>query len=495
MQSVHKCNHLSSFVHRGVALAALAGLAAGPLLAQQAPAPAEQTAPTVQPVPAPIAMPTLLAKQSAELARLLADVGYAHGLRHDGAAGPRLESSEAIVRAALDYARAVRSGRLDQSDFQQDWGLRPEAFDPLPGFADAVKRDRITAWMRTLPPPYAGYDGLQKGLATYRAIEAKGGWPILAAGPDLSVGATGARVTALRKRLAVEDPEVATTGATFDAELKEAVLRAQRRYGLRPTGTISTQTLAALNVPAGDRVRQIMANMERWRWLPAEMPAKRIQVNIAAAVLTVFEGDEAIASMKAVTGRPGNETPMLHSRIHSVVLNPPWNVPTSIATKELFPKGAAYLARNNYEVIGTGPGRRLQQQPGPKSALGLYKFDFQNPYAVYLHDTPAQAAFSGYGRLESHGCVRLEKPAELAELLFRNDQNWQPDQIKAVLATGKTERARLQPQDQVSVYLLYWTAFASGNGQMNFRADPYNWDKTLASKIENRSAATAVASR
>jgi murein L,D-transpeptidase YcbB/YkuD len=199
--------------------------------------------------------------------------------------------------------------------------------------------------------------------------------------------------------------------------------------------------------------------------------------------------------MKAVTGRPGNETPMLQSKIHSIVLNPPWNVPAGIAAKELFPKGAAYLARNNYKIIGTGASRRIQQQPGPKSALGLYKFDFANPYAVYLHDTPAQARFSSFDRLDSHGCVRLEKPGPLAQLLLRNDPAWQPEQIQEALATGKTQRVQLQPQDQVHVYLLYWTAFASANGQMNFRGDPYGWDKTLAAKIERRSAITAVAAR
>ncbi|MDV3456945.1 L,D-transpeptidase family protein [Sphingomonas sp. HF-S4] len=452
----------------------------------------------VQPLPpvAPVVPPpTISAAQAAQLTQLLADAGFAQGLRHDGAAAPQMGGNEAVVRAALDYARAVHSGRLDTSDFQADWGLRPAAYDPIPAFADAVKRDRIAAWFRSLPPPYAGYDGLQKGLANYRKIEAAGGWSTLPAGPDLAVGSTGARVTALRKRLAVEDSDVATTGATFDAELKEAVVRAQRRYGLNPTGLVSTQTLAALNVPAGDRVRQIMANMERWRWLPAELPAKRIQVNIAAAVLTVFEGDAPIASMKAVTGRPGNETPMLQSRIHSIVLNPPWNVPAGIAAKELFPKGAAYLAANNYKIIGTGAGRRIQQQPGPKSALGLYKFDFDNPYAVYLHDTPAQAKFASFNRLDSHGCVRLEKPGPLAELLLRNDPAWQPDAIEAAKDKGKTLRVQLQPQDQVHVYLLYWTAFASANGQMNFRGDPYGWDKTLAAKIERRSAITAVAAR
>lgn len=486
-----------SLARSGTGLIVGWGLMAAPALAQQvAPQPVPNV-PVAQgvPVPAPvqpIPLPTLSPSQVEQLATMLGEASFAQGLRHEGSLPPAPQGNDALVRAALDYARAVHTGRLDASDFQADWGLRPQPYDPLPAFVDAVKRDRLAQWIRALPPPYAGYDGLQQGLETYRRIEAGGGWAALAAGPDLAIGATGARVTALRKRLSVEDSEVVATGTKFDAELQAAVQRAQRRYGLNPTGVVSTQTLAALNVPAADRVRQIMANMERWRWLPAQLPAKRIQVNIAAAVMTVFEGDAAIFSMKAVTGRPGNETPMLQSRIHSIVLNPPWNVPTSIATKELFPKGAAYLARNNYKIIGTGAGRRLQQQPGPNSALGLYKFDFQNPYAVYLHDTPSQSTFSRFSRLESHGCVRLEKPDELARLLLRDDPAWQPEQIDAALAKGKTLRVPLREQDQVSVYLLYWTAFAGANGQMNFRADPYGWDKTLAAKIERRSALTAA---
>jgi murein L,D-transpeptidase YcbB/YkuD len=481
----------------GAAIAVGIGLAAAPGNAQQVTPQPVPTVPLVQsvPVPAPvqpIPLPTLSASQAEQLSKMLADAAFAQGLRHDGSMPPAPQGNDALVRAALDYARAVHSGRLDTSDFQEDWGLRPQPYDPLPAFADAVKRDRIAQWIRALPPPWAGYDGLQKGLETYRKIEADGGWAPLSAGPDLGLGATGARVAALRKRLAFEDPEVVATGSKFDSELQAAVQRAQRRYGLNPTGVVSTQTLAALNVTARDRVRQIMANMERWRWLPAQLPAKRIQVNIAAAVMTVFEGDAAIFSMKAVTGRPGNETPMLQSMIHSIVLNPPWNVPTSIATKELFPKGTAYLARNNYKIIGTGAGRRLQQQPGPNSALGLYKFDFQNPYAVYLHDTPSQSTFSRFSRLESHGCVRLEKPDELARLLLRDDPQWQPEQIDAALAKGKTLRVPLRPEDQVAVYLLYWTAYAGADGQMNFRADPYGWDKTLAAKIERRSALTAA---
>jgi murein L,D-transpeptidase YcbB/YkuD len=283
-----------------------------------------------------------------------------------------------------------------------------------------------------------------------------------------------------------------TKGDKYDADTVAAVQRAQRRYGLNPTGSVGAQTRASLNVPAADRVRQIMANMERWRWLPQELPKNRIQVNIAAAVLTVFDGDAPIASMKAVTGAPnGHETPMLQSRIHSIVLNPPWNVPAGIAAKELFPKGPAYLAAHGFKVIGEGASKRLQQQPG-QSALGSYKFDFDNPYAVYLHDTPSQATFNSFDRLASHGCVRLEKPAALARLLLRNDTTWTPDAIAATVAKKQTVRVQLKPEDQVSVYLLYWTAYASGNGTMNFRDDPYSWDKTLAARVEKRSAIKAA---
>ncbi len=462
--------------------------------------PASQVAPAataaqntpVAPV-APLApLPQLSSEQARLLTTLIEEGRIAHGLRHDvAAARVKARDNDSLVRAALDYARAVRTGRLATADFEEDWGMRPAAYDPLPDFTSALAANRLDRWARNLPPPYSGYDGLQKGLANYRVIEAAGGWPTIPAGPDLTMGATGARVKALRARLAVEDSGVARAGDTFDAELKAAVIRAQNRYGLRPTGTVAAQTLAALNISAPDRVAQIMANMERWRWLPKELDKNRIQVNIAAALVTVFEGDQPIMSMRGVTGRPGDETPMLQSAIHSVVINPPWNVPTGIAQRELWPKGPGYLKANGFRVIGEGPSKRLQQAAGPQSALGRFKFDFDNKYAVYLHDTPAQAKFASYDRLASHGCVRLEKPADLAELLLRNDPKWNDATIQAAVATGKTQRVQL-PQ-QVTVYLLYWTGFASGNGTMNFRADPYSWDGELAAKIEKRSQIQAAA--
>ena len=443
---------------------------------------------------AAVPLPVLSDKQAAALAALLARDAVAQGLTDTPMVVP--QDQDGLVRAALDHARAVHSGRLAESDFQRDWAMRPVAWDPLPGFRDAVARDRLAAWVRELPPPYAGYDALAAGLARYRAIAAAGGWSPVAAGPDLVFGATGPRVAALRARLAIEDPQVAGTGNRFDAALLESLRRAQRRYGLNPTGTLGVQTVAALAVPVEARIRQIKANMERWRWLPPELERNRVQVNIAAAVLTLFDGDQPVMSMKAVTGRPGDETPMLTSSIHSIVLNPPWNVPAGIATRELWPKEKAspgYLARNGFRVIDNGDGTKRLQQASERSALGKYKFDFANPFAVYLHDTPAQAGFARFDRLASHGCVRLEKPGELADRLLSGTPEWPAETVDATVAAGKTVRAKLA--DPVAVYLLYWTAFASQTGVVGFRDDPYRWDGTLAAKIAARSAAATLAAR
>lgn len=459
--------------------------ATAPANAQVAEPPASPTLPPpVEPtvnVPAPIPLPTVSPVQAAFLTTWLQG-GADHGLTADAANVATAPTGEALVRAALDRARALRAGRIDTADFLEVWALRPAFYDPLPGFAAAVAADRLPQWASTLTPRYAGYEGLRRGLVAYEAIRDAGGWGKLTAKSDAA---------SIRARLAVEDK-----GVTPAMKQVEALQRAQRRYGLNPTGLLDARTLAELNVPIGDRIDTIMANLERWRWMPRDLPVNRVQVNIAAAQLTVFDGDAPIASMRAVTGSPTNQTPMLSSAIHSIVLNPPWNVPSSIAKRELWPKGRAALAREGYKIVGTPEtGERIVQPAGPNSALGRLKFDFDNPFAVYLHDTPSRAKFSSFDRLASHGCVRLEKPLPLAELMLKDDPQW-AGQVQAAIDTEKTQRVQL-PQ-KVAVYLLYWTAFASANGTMNFRADPYGWDKLLAGKIEaatKRATALQVASK
>ncbi|MGF7146489.1 murein L,D-transpeptidase YcbB/YkuD [Sphingomonas zeicaulis] len=476
---------------RLIVLPALLAALPLPLAAQTSP-PTLQYETLPAPLPTPVAPQPALPPAAQPLPRLsdaqadflrdwLAE-GAEQGLTSGTMAKPASLKGDALARAALDRASALHRGRIDTADFLQVWALRPEAYDPLPAFAAAVKDDRLRQWANGLTPRYAGYEGLRKGLANYEKIRDEGGWKaITAKSADADV----------RARLRVEDSTV-----TDSEPLTAAVQRAQRRYGLEPTGQLGPRTVTALNVPVGDRIAAIMANMERWRWLPRELPVNRVQVNIAAAVLTVFEGDQPVTSMRAVTGSPGNETPMLVSNIHSIVVNPPWNVPSSIAKRELWPKGRAALAAQGYKIVKTpGGGERIVQPAGPNSALGRLKFDFDNPFAVYLHDTPSRAKFSSYDRLASHGCVRLEKPVPLAELMVQDDPALN-GQVQTLIDTGKTQRVQLPKQ--VAVYLLYWTAFAGGNGQMNFRDDPYGWDKLLASKIDastRRAQAVVTASK
>ena len=406
------------------------------------------------------------------------------------------QSGEAqLIARTLDYARNVHSGRLPSAAFLDDWGLKPRPYDPGPDFVSAAQQDQLKTWLDGLPPPYTGYEGLRQGLETYRQIAARGGWRPISAGPALAPGASSPRVLEVRARLAAEDPSVqASGGEAYDDALADAVKRAQRRYGLGDDGVVSGDTLKALNVSVDERIGQILANMERWRWLPAELPTDRIQVNVAAAILTVFHSDTPVLSMRAVTGRPGDETPMLTSKVQSIVLNPPWNVPSTIATRELWPKERAhpgYLASHSFVVIHDGDGVRLQQKAGDASALGRIKFDFPNNYGVYLHDTPSHGLFSHTGRLASHGCVRLQRPRDLALLVMQGDPVWTPDAIDAAIAGGKTVRAPL-PQP-ISVYLLYWTAYMGPDGMMNFRDDPYGWDEELMTRLRTADSAGQTA--
>jgi murein L,D-transpeptidase YcbB/YkuD len=463
--------------------------------AAPAPAPARAYNDPAYVVPTDPLNAPLRADQISLLRRAL-DAAPGHGLKTSDYLSPgldqqlasrepaqRAEGQRLLVSGMLRYAQAVRAGRLGRNNYSRDWSLRPAAYNASAAYLEALRRNQLAQWIDHLPPPYAGYEALQTGLATYQQIAAAGGWPTIPAGPALREGVLDTRVPLLRVRLAAEDPSVPGVGdARLDASITEGVRRAQRRFGMEPTGIADRATLNQLNVPVQERIGQITANMERWRWMPEVMPADRIQVNIAAAVLTVFRNDVPTMSMRAVTGKPSDPTPILSSVVHSVVLNPPWNVPASIAAKELYPKGAEYLARNNFINIPTGDGGyRLQQKAGPNSALGRIKLDFDNPYAVYLHDTPTRSTFANSMRLASHGCVRLERALDLTRALLEGDPIWTPAAIDQTLAAGQTVRVPLSRP--VSVYLLYWTAYLGPDGQMNFRADPYGWDRELLRRL------------
>lgn len=385
-----------------------------------------------------------------------------------------------LQRAMIAYAKAQHGLRLAGADTPDDWSIKPDAYDAQADFGFALSQDRLAQWVANLPPPFERYRALRTALGQYRTIAARGGWPTIAAGRSLKPGMTDPRVVQLRQRLAAENPpgSIETTSPVYDPQLAAIVAAAQTRYGLDADGVVGPGVLRALNVPVETRMGQIAANMERWRWMPRAWPATRVEVNIAGAHLDVYDQNRPIMDMKVVVGAPDKKTPMLRSEIHTVVLNPPWNVPTSIASRELAPKGAAYLARNGFTWVSNGAGgARLQQKPGPGNSLGRIKFDFNNSFGVYLHDTNAKAAFERDARSISHGCVRVERPEELANLLLGANDGWSPEKTSEALADTDTVRAPLG--QKIPVMLLYWTVFTTPEGGVNFRNDIYGWDAAL----------------
>ena len=385
-----------------------------------------------------------------------------------------------LVQSVLAYARALHGQAIPAKSFDPAWGMKPPAYDAEADLRQALAAGKLEDWLEALAPNSGQYQGLRAGYASYGKVVAAGGWQPLEGSGDLKPGAVGPQVAALRARLAMEDAAAAQAGVgdRFDAALAQAVIRAQGRYGLHPTGVVDADTRAALNVPAVARMAQIRANMERLRWMPRGTGPDRIEVNTAAGLVDVYRGGQNVLHMLAASGKPGDESPILASAVERVVLNPTWNVPEGIAQEELLPKGPDYLARQGFEQ---GEGGRLVQQPGPENALGQVKFLFDNRYSVYLHDTPAKAAFAREQRAVSHGCVRLARALDLAQLLLSTEPGWSAERINQVLASGETTDVKLSRP--VPVVLLYQTAFSAG-GAIAFRQDVYGWDAEVLRRLD-----------
>jgi murein L,D-transpeptidase YcbB/YkuD len=384
-----------------------------------------------------------------------------------------------LAAEAIAYAGALHGFAIPKSAMDPNWGLRPAAYDAEAEFRAALAQNRLEPWLAALPPQDAGYQALRSGYQVYLKIAASGGWPAVPEGGALKPGSRGPRVAALRQRLGFEAPAVARAApdAPYDAALVQAVSDFQARHGLHVTGAVDAPTLAALNVPAIARAAQVRANLERRRWSPRNPPATRIEVNSAGQTFQLYLEGQPAMHMLVAAGRPGDETPILASKIQTVVLNPTWNVPDGIADEELRPKGAAYLQAHDFiEQDG-----RLVQQPGPDNALGRVKFLFPNRYSVYLHDTPAKSAFDLAQRSVSHGCVRLEKALDLAKLLLGRFDGWPPDRVDQVLAGHDTENIDLK--QPVPVYLQYFTAWPEGD-QLAFRDDIYGWDQETLKALD-----------
>lgn len=407
-----------------------------------------------------------------------------------------------------DFGRDLSQGQVVPSGLD-DTHVQPNGPGPLNLIDGAEAAEDIGPYLEQLAPRSPEYARLKTKLATYRAIASLGGWPSIAAGPTLKPGMTDVRVPVLRRQLSITgdfagDPEAG--GSQYDQQLVAAVQAFQSRHGLSDDGVIGPATLAALQVPVETRIRQMEINLERRRWMPQDLGDRYVFVNIADAYLKVVEdiGDreKTILGARVVVGKPFTRTPVFSHEMSYVEINPSWGVPTSIANKEFLPKlkqdPGALLAQNirmfageteidPYSVDWAGLSRmpyQLRQDPGPTNALGRLKFMFPNKYDIYIHDTPSKNLFESDSRFFSYGCIRVQDPERLAELLLAK-QGWTLDRIKAQIATGEKKVVNLKTK--VPVHITYLTAWVNKDGTVHFRNDVYDRDPQLAAALSKGS--------
>ncbi len=386
--------------------------------------------------------------------------------------------------AALGYARVLSEGRIRPETVEDLWEMQKNRVDLPVGLNDALAQARLIEWFEGLAPTDIGYSNLSAGYVRYRRMIRDGrSWPVFRAGPTIEPGTSDARIPVLIERLVAEGDLSAPDGARLAAmgnfygpELEEAVKGFQVRHGLGADGRIGTGTQRSLSASAEDRARQIALNLERRRWLARDLAPERIEVNTAAAIMVYWKDGKPVHSNRVVCGSPANQTPSLEKQFASVVANPPWYVPASIARNEILPKGPGYLASQNmYISNGT-----VIQRAGPTAALGYVKFELRDSYAIFLHDTPSKAAFNLAMRQRSHGCVRVQGAVEFARLLLSPDPALLA-QFDAAQDTRETKR--IQTGREITVRLLYWTAFVDGQGRVAFREDVYGRDGKLAEAL------------
>jgi len=325
------------------------------------------------------------------------------------------------------------------------------------------------------------YGNLKKNLQLYLDIVKTGGWPTIPTAKAIKKGETMASIPAIKKRLQLtQDMMGNDSSSVFTDTLELAVKKFQKRHGYKQDGIITATLIKDMNVPARQRLMEILLNMDRMRWLPQKPTGNLIIVNLPEFMLHVYDGNKPVFDMVVVVGKVGNNTMMFNGDLNQIYFSPYWNVPQSIIKNEINPAVARnpnYLANKNMERIGGG----IRQKPGPGNALGKVKFIFPNSFNMYFHDTPSKSLFGQDKRAFSHGCIRLSEPQKMAEWLLRNQPEW--TQEKIVSAMNQTTEKGVKLKDSVPVFIIYYTSWVDNDGALNFRDDVYQPDNDLIKKM------------
>ena len=422
-----------------------------------------------------------------------------------------------LTEAFLTYGSHLLDGRVNPEKIEASWYPNRYEVDLVLLLQAALESNTVEESLRILIPEDQRYTRMRQALRRYRDIAARGGWDSVLDGPKIKKGDSGARIQALRARLITEGylvPGLSKSREIFDDQLEQAISKYQDNHGLKVDGIVGRDTIASLNISVEERVRQMELNMERLRWLPKDLGKRYVLINIPNYQLEVVENGKPVMIMRAVVGKPSDPSPVLSSEITYLVLNPSWYVPSSIATSEILKElrtDPTYLAKNDIKVYKVADGTRqeinpdivnwtqvseknfnyrFRQRPGSKNVLGRVKFIFPNPFDVYLHDTSSPELFAKFVRSFSHGCMRVEKPIELAEFLMRDDAEWTRENILS--AIDKRSEKTVWLPEPIPVNVVYLTAWVDENGSIQFRNDIYGLDKVLNEALNQRDKALSI---
>lgn len=416
-----------------------------------------------------------------------------------------------LTLAWFNYASGLSSGIIHPDELNIIWEVLPEQPDLVSYLEKAITRRNIHNSFDDLKPDHDQYDLLLEAYNSLTELRDRGGWPLPGIFDTLKEGDTDTNVVNIKKYLLatgdlnISDDEYVTSPA-YDAELVKAVKRFQYRHGLQADGIAGEGTLQQMNVPLDYRINQVRMNIDRIRWLPDDFGRHHIRINIPDFSLLHNHNGEIIQEMKVVVGKNENYTPVLEDTLHSVIFNPTWNIPNSIATTEVLPgllEDSTYMERNNYSVLRDSYTSTdtidykshdwsevsrdsfpyfVVQHPGPANSLGKVQFMLQNQYSIFLHDTPADNLFNIEQRDFSHGCIRLERPAELAVMLLKNQMP--ADTILKYVSENEKKVVRLE--EKIPVHILYITAWIDEEEFLHFRDDIYDFDKQAMAVLESR---------
>ena len=403
----------------------------------------------------------------------------------------RLAQAEAVLsEAVVAYAMQASGSRLVPIRISPLITAHPTVASPAAALATVAGAPDADAALQAFNPQQKGYAELRDQLARLAPETATTLPPPIASGPSLAIGMVDPRVPEVRKRLGVAAPPIGKDPLAYDLRTAVAVAAFQRASGLPATGALTPATVEGLSggaVSSGRRAL-ILANMEMWRWEPRAMGEQRIEINIPDYTLRLMDGDTLVHEARVIVGKPDTPTPVFSNQVRYLLVNPIWRVPDSIIKKEMEPKLAQdpdYLTRHGYEVTQIGDHLVVRQPPGEGNALGRILFMFPNEHAVYLHDTPGRALFASARRDFSHGCVRVEQPMRLAELVMGGAASgWSLGRLEGML--GKAERTVPLPHT-IPIHLEYFTEFVDDSGALQDREDVYGIARRVAGAMTRTS--------